>query len=262
VAPTAAQLLAWQQQLRQRQGTREQLDEVEQLLLNYHELFQVPAPLEAFVLTLPQVNDALGQRLGLYLLDAYRRFGTEADAQRVRQRLLQLYGQDAELAARVRYADILHRLTSTPTLAPADSAALVQMAASNVGFAPVACATLHYFHPALGCDNTPAPLLAARSSVLPTVSTDSRPPVRSAQLLLAPNPANTAVSVTYQLPVGVATGQLLLRDGLGRLVRQVAVSAASRTVTVPVQGLSAGLYACSLLVEGRAVLTRKLAVAP
>ena len=61
---------------------------------------------------------------------------------------------------------------------------------------------------------------------------------------LYPNPARDAV--TIELPARPATGQLELRDALGRLVRTQPVGARPQVVRWPLAGLAPGLYAVLL----------------
>ena len=61
---------------------------------------------------------------------------------------------------------------------------------------------------------------------------------------LYPNPARDAV--TIELPARPATGQLELRDALGRLVRTQPVGAGPQVVRWPLAGLAPGLYAVLL----------------
>jgi hypothetical protein len=95
--------------------------------------------------------------------------------------------------------------------------------------------------------------------VTATAAPGPRQPVE-ARLTAYPNPASTAVTVDYRLPAGSQQAVLVVRDAVGRIVQQVGLPANQGTATVPVHTLPNGLYVYALVVEGRIVLTHKLAV--
>ncbi|RAK70333.1 T9SS type A sorting domain-containing protein [Hymenobacter edaphi] len=79
-------------------------------------------------------------------------------------------------------------------------------------------------------------------------------------LVVYPNPAAGATAQVV-LPPGLGRGATLtLRDALGRTIRVFPVVAGQTEVAVPLASLPAGLYTCSLLLEGRPVATQKLSV--
>ena len=76
---------------------------------------------------------------------------------------------------------------------------------------------------------------------------------------LYPNPAPVNATCSYTLPAG-ASGQLVVRDMLGSVVRSTDLASASGKATVSTVSLPDGIYFCSLLVDGKVSQTKKLVV--
>lgn len=93
-----------------------------------------------------------------------------------------------------------------------------------------------------------------------------RPPTQAggASLRLYPTPATPAQPTTahYQLPPGTSGATLLVTDVLGRLVQRHALPTGTRTGTLPLPGLPAGLYLVRLLPDQGPALTQRLLVQP
>ena len=87
-------------------------------------------------------------------------------------------------------------------------------------------------------------------------------PPRHAQLgIPVPNPADAGVSFTYELPEGVASGELVLRESMnGRVVLRRQLVATESTVTVSVAALPQGLYLGMLTVGGRSLTSVRLQI--
>jgi hypothetical protein len=90
------------------------------------------------------------------------------------------------------------------------------------------------------------------------------PATRNQPTLLppTPNPATDVVSLGYSVPGGlVQRAALRVHDLMGREVYREAVAGAENPVQVSVKHLKAGVYFCSLEIDGKAVATRRLVVA-
>ncbi len=260
VGSTLEQVQEWEDNLTNDGGTPVQQHRWTLQLIDYRETNQQLGQLETFANTLPLLNDAAFDRLSLYLMEKYRRGGQSAAVQRVRQNLLAHRGQSAEVQLRVSYFDVADRvalLAPGAAPAPADSAALVTVAGSPSGFAPVACSLLRYFYPASTCQ-------ASGGSGKTQPHLASARPVRSlsgrVQFAASPNPAHDQVTLRFAsaLPpdarlelVEVATGRVVLArktDGVLPLTLNVAT-------------LPAGVFAGRLLDgDGRLLGTGKIVV--
>jgi hypothetical protein len=89
------------------------------------------------------------------------------------------------------------------------------------------------------------------------------PALRNQPTLLppVPNPATDVVNLGYSIPAGlVQRAALRLHDLMGREVYREALSDTENPAQVSVKGLKAGVYFCSLEIDGKAVATRRLAV--
>ncbi len=74
-----------------------------------------------------------------------------------------------------------------------------------------------------------------------------------------PNPAHSSVRISYSLPSGAGRGQLLLTDAAGKAIKAVPL-AASGVVDLNTALLASGTYTYSLMVNGKILETKKLAV--
>ncbi|MFD2722110.1 hypothetical protein ACFST9_25550 [Hymenobacter monticola] len=82
---------------------------------------------------------------------------------------------------------------------------------------------------------------------LPTAAAST---MRAGEPLRAyPSPAGAGEAVRAVLPAGAGAGRLLVRDALGRTLREVAVVAGTTEATLPVAGLPPGLYLVELVPE-------------
>jgi hypothetical protein len=74
-----------------------------------------------------------------------------------------------------------------------------------------------------------------------------------------PNPASDQAHVNYELPAGT-TGTVVVRDMIGKMVYRENLETLSGKATIVTQNFSDGIYFCSLLVNEKAVQTRKMVV--
>ena len=88
------------------------------------------------------------------------------------------------------------------------------------------------------------------------------PPPRRAQLgIPVPNPADASVSFTYELPEGVASGELVLRESVnGRVVLRREVRSTESVVSLSVAVLPQGLYLAMLTANGRPLTSVRLQI--
>lgn len=75
-----------------------------------------------------------------------------------------------------------------------------------------------------------------------------------------PNPANSFVSVKYDINEYSQRGQILFYDMLGKQVKEIALADKKGTARITVDDLNAGIYFYSFLVDGKAISTRKLVI--
>ena len=76
-----------------------------------------------------------------------------------------------------------------------------------------------------------------------------------------PNPCSGSTSVSYRVPAGAKSTQLVIRDSYsGRVWKRAILDAGEHTVDVPVSMLPPGAYHYSLEVDGRPVAHHQLLV--
>lgn len=252
----------WQQRVLTQTGSASMLRQYERRILAYYADLEQWTALEAFVATLPLSNDAAYERLGLYLLETYRRLNQPADVQRLRTDLLTWRGSNPALRQRIAYFDVSEQLRlllpgQRPT--PADSTTLATIAASATDYAPVACATLRYFYPGVACS---AATLPPPPPARPTLAT-STGVMRAEKLHLsvAPNPAHEQVQLTLNVPCPSTARLELVTVGSGQLAYTQAVPAAQRSLELNVAALPPGVYAARLVgPDGQPLATAKLVI--
>ncbi|MEI7897538.1 MAG: T9SS type A sorting domain-containing protein [bacterium] len=74
-----------------------------------------------------------------------------------------------------------------------------------------------------------------------------------------PNPASGYAAFSYAVPSGTR-GTLFVRDILGSTVETLSLQPGSGKVTLNTMSMNDGIYFCSLLVDGKISLTKKLSV--
>lgn len=74
-----------------------------------------------------------------------------------------------------------------------------------------------------------------------------------------PNPVRDEVHFKFNL-MGNGTGNIILTDLSGRTLRTVSLDASSGEAIIPTENLSHGMYFCTLTVNGKLAITRKIAV--
>ncbi|MCF8234197.1 MAG: T9SS type A sorting domain-containing protein [Bacteroidales bacterium] len=75
-----------------------------------------------------------------------------------------------------------------------------------------------------------------------------------------PNPANNLVNFEYELSHDVQNARIIIRNLLGKTMREIPVSKDYSSVSIDVSDLTEGLYLYSVLIDDRSILTRKLVV--
>lgn len=77
--------------------------------------------------------------------------------------------------------------------------------------------------------------------------------------LVTPNPVRGSARIQYEVPENAANARMLITDALGRSIRVVQL-ARGGTIDVDASALAAGVYHCSLVVDGKTVATKKMTV--
>lgn len=75
-----------------------------------------------------------------------------------------------------------------------------------------------------------------------------------------PNPANSTVSIKYDINDFSQNGQIIFYDMLGKSVKAVNLSDKKGTAKINIDDLNSGIYFYSFLVDGKAISTKKLVV--
>jgi hypothetical protein len=75
-----------------------------------------------------------------------------------------------------------------------------------------------------------------------------------------PNPTASKAIILYEIPVSCQNAQILIRDVTGREVGNYSIRPQSKSLEVNLRNVQNGLYAYTLFVDGKPVVTRKLAV--
>ncbi|MFZ5551844.1 MAG: T9SS type A sorting domain-containing protein [Bacteroidota bacterium] len=83
----------------------------------------------------------------------------------------------------------------------------------------------------------------------------------SHEINLYPNPANAFVKYDYSLTNTTGSDKhLVIMDVLGNKVREIAINNEKGVITVDIHSLKAGIYFYSLLVDGKAIETKRLMI--
>jgi hypothetical protein len=202
-----------------------------------------------------------------HLMEQYRQLEDEATALAIKNDLLAQLGNDPDIVHRVAYFEVAGRLAELTGALPdsADVQQLMSISSSGTSFAPVACATLHYYFPDYTCENQPK---SGRPIVTPQApSALARPAATTSklagQLLEVPNPAHesvrfnfisaargaTAPTASVQL-VSVSSGRVLLEQPLPL----------SGTLDLNVVSIPAGVYMARVAGNGQLGATCKIVV--
>lgn len=75
-----------------------------------------------------------------------------------------------------------------------------------------------------------------------------------------PNPANSLVSMKYELKEFSQKGSIVVYDMLGKVQKELALSDRKGTAKIDVSDLNQGVYFYAFLVDGKAITTKKLVV--
>lgn len=75
-----------------------------------------------------------------------------------------------------------------------------------------------------------------------------------------PNPANSIVSMKYDINEFSEKGEIVFYDMLGKSVKEITLSDKKGTAKINVDDLNSGIYFYSFLVDGKAISTKKLVV--
>jgi hypothetical protein len=78
--------------------------------------------------------------------------------------------------------------------------------------------------------------------------------------MIWPNPASLFTNIAYQLPGDAKTGELMLFDMQGRVLKQMVLDARANTIIIPTAGFPAGTYSYLILADGKKQSAGKLVV--
>ena len=73
-----------------------------------------------------------------------------------------------------------------------------------------------------------------------------------------PNPANGTVFLDYKLKTDFKNGSVVLLNPLGEMILENELHDAEGSVKIDVSALSAGIYFCSMIVDGQTVISKKI----
>ena len=78
--------------------------------------------------------------------------------------------------------------------------------------------------------------------------------------IVYPNPSNSAVSISYEVKEQYTAGKIAIYDMLGKEVKEVAIADKQGIAKLNVSDLNAGIYFYSIIVDSKAIATKKLIV--
>jgi hypothetical protein len=105
-------------------------------------------------------------------------------------------------------------------------------------------------------------LNALTASNQDALSSNGSVKLSSASLLSVPNPAKSSAKIFYSNIPSSSSAQLLVTDSGGKTIRQLQLSkSSSGSVNIDVSALSVGTYSCSLIVDGKLLITKTIEVA-
>lgn len=74
-----------------------------------------------------------------------------------------------------------------------------------------------------------------------------------------PNPANEKATFNYSIPSG-PVGSFMVRNLVGSAMQTLSLQSSERKITIATSDLADGIYFCSLLVDGKIMVTKKMVV--
>lgn len=75
-----------------------------------------------------------------------------------------------------------------------------------------------------------------------------------------PNPAHDKVSFKYELPAEVSSAKVIIRNMIGSVVREAALSKQNKEVSINTADLNEGVYFYSFLLDDKIYVTKKLVI--
>ncbi len=76
-----------------------------------------------------------------------------------------------------------------------------------------------------------------------------------------PNPLSNTTSIRYTIPSISANAQLVINDFNGKMIRQVSLQPGAGVVNIDASTMSTGAYSYTLVINGKAIATKKMIVA-
>lgn len=75
-----------------------------------------------------------------------------------------------------------------------------------------------------------------------------------------PNPLNNTTSIRYNIPSTSANAQLMISDFNGKIIKQLSLQPGAGVVNIDASTLSTGAYSYTLVIDGKAIATKKMIV--
>ena len=75
-----------------------------------------------------------------------------------------------------------------------------------------------------------------------------------------PNPLSNSTSIRYSIPLKSANAQLMINDFTGKIIRQLSLQPGAGVVNIDASTLSTGAYSYTLVIDGKAIATKKMVV--
>jgi hypothetical protein len=76
-----------------------------------------------------------------------------------------------------------------------------------------------------------------------------------------PNPLSNSTSIRYNIPLSSANAQLMINDFNGKMIKQVSLQPGAGVVNIDASTMSTGAYSYTLVIDGKAIATKKMIIA-
>jgi hypothetical protein len=275
--------------LRSKVGTAADLQDYQQRLISYYIQNNNITELESYTTTIADSNLDAYNTLSLYLMQYYQNAGDSVKAQSYRDAVLAKNPGNDEIYFRVKYIDVgnnmVTRLDSMSitttvdslssdtsyvpvfrikTLSTQDSTALSEIANSATSKWERACIRLRHYYPHAQCSDI------SLYDTLSLYNTERKGDFKimdtteSAYLgYPEPNPANNETLISYTLTKETKEAKILIYDMVKGIVMRtysLSLEKINSRVLVNLTGFSSGIYAYSLIIDGKQIDTKKMAV--
>jgi hypothetical protein len=76
-----------------------------------------------------------------------------------------------------------------------------------------------------------------------------------------PNPLSNTTSIRYNIPTTSANAQLMINDFNGKMIKQLTLQPGAGVVNIDASTMSTGAYSYTLVIDGKAIATKKMIIA-